>query len=43
MTEARRDGSDCGTMDVLYFMGLFMACDVCVTCYCISHYVMYLI
>jgi hypothetical protein len=37
MTEARRDGRNGWTTVVHYFIGLFMACDALVTCYCISH------
>jgi hypothetical protein len=40
MTEARRDGRNCGTMDVLSFIGFVMACDVCVTYYCIKPFML---
>jgi hypothetical protein len=36
MTGARRDGRNCGTMGVLSFIGFVMACDACVTCFCIK-------
>jgi hypothetical protein len=36
MTEACRDGRNCGTMGVLSFIGFVVACDACVTRYCIK-------
>jgi hypothetical protein len=38
MTKAHRDGRNCGTMGVLSFIGFVIACDACVTRYCISHF-----
>jgi hypothetical protein len=40
MTGARRDGRKFGTMDVLSFIGFVMACDACVTCYCIKPFLL---
>jgi hypothetical protein len=36
MTEARHDGRNYEPMGVLSFIGFVMACDTCVTCYCIN-------
>jgi hypothetical protein len=40
MTGARRDGRNCGTMSVLSFIGFVMACDSCVTRYCIKPFLL---
>jgi hypothetical protein len=40
MTGARRDGRKCGTMGVLNFIGFVMACDACVTRYCIRPFLL---
>jgi hypothetical protein len=37
MTGARRDGRNYGTMGILSVIGFVLACDACVTRYCISH------
>jgi hypothetical protein len=36
MTKARRDGCNCRTMGVLSFVNFTIACDACVTCFCIK-------
>jgi hypothetical protein len=40
MTGARRDGRNCGTMGILSFIGFAMACDACVTRYCIKPFLL---
>jgi hypothetical protein len=40
MTGARRDGRKCGTMGALSFIGFVMACDACVTRYCIKPFLL---
>jgi hypothetical protein len=40
MTEACRNGRNCKTMGVLSFISFVMACDACVTRYCIKSFLL---
>jgi len=40
MTEACRDGRNCGTLGVLSFISFVIACDACVTRFCIKPFLL---